>query len=220
MMDVTTEIDATAREVHGRTLPTGEARAAVLTRTYATDLEDLWDACTSPERIPRWFLPVSGELRVGRRFQLQGNAGGTIEWCDPPNGFRATWEFGGSISWIELRLTAIDESSTRLELEHLALADDDTWARFGPGAVGIGWELGLGGLGLHLAGEERIDPQVAQAWTASEEGHRFMTESSQRWREAAVAGGIDPETARAWAARTTAFYTGAPQPDQDAPNGA
>jgi uncharacterized protein YndB with AHSA1/START domain len=218
MMDVTTEINATARQVQGRTLKEGEARAAIITRAYATNLEDMWDACTNPERIPRWFLPVSGELRAGGRFQLQGNAGGTIEWCDPPRGFRATWEIGGSTNWIEVRLTAIDDNTTRLELEHLALADDDTWARFGPGAVGIGWELGLSGLGLHLAGSERLDPDVAQAWTVSEEGRRFISESSRQWREAAVVGGIDPDTARTWAARTTAFYTGAPQPDE--PNGA
>jgi hypothetical protein len=40
-----------------------------------------------------------------------------------------------------------------------------------------------------------------------------MTESSERWSETAVAAGTDPATARDWAARTTAFYTGTPQPD-------
>jgi uncharacterized protein YndB with AHSA1/START domain len=212
MTDVSTEIEATARQFEARTLEAREARAAILARTYPTGIEDLWDACTNPERIPRWFLPVSGELRAGGRFQLEGNASGTIERCDPPAGFRATWEFGGAISWIELRLTAVDVDTTRLELEHITLADDQTWARFGPGAVGIGWELGLRGLGRHLAGEERLDPAVAQAWSVSDEGRRFITETSERWREAAVAAGTDPGTARDWAARTTAFYTGAPQP--------
>jgi hypothetical protein len=79
--------------------------------------------------------------------------------------------------------------------------------------VGVGWELGLSGLGRHLAGEDRPDPAAAQAWSASEEGRRFMTESSEHWSETAVAAGTDPGTARDWAARTTAFYTGAPQPD-------
>ncbi len=213
MTDVSTEINATDRQVRARVFEAGEARAAIISRAYSTDLEDLWDACTNPERIPRWFLPVSGELRVGERFALEGNASGTIERCTPPTGFRATWEFGGAISWIEVRLTAVDEDTTRLELEHLALADDDTWARFGPGAVGIGWELGLRGLGLHVAGEARLDPAAAQAWAVSEEGRRFIAESSERWSEAAMAAGTDPATARAWAARTTAFYTGAPQPD-------
>ena len=213
MMEVSTEINATDRQVETRAVEAGEARAVILARTYLTDLEDLWDACTNPDRIPRWFLPVSGDLQVGGTFHLEGNASGTIERCEPPTGFRATWESGGAISWIEVRLTAVDEERTRLELEHLALANDDTWARFGPGAVGIGWELGLGGLGRHVGGEDRLDPAAAQAWAVSEEGRRFVTESSEHWRETAVAAGTDPATARDWAARTTAFYTGAPQPD-------
>ena len=31
-------------------------------------IDDVWDACTNPERIPRWFLPVSGDLRLGGRY--------------------------------------------------------------------------------------------------------------------------------------------------------
>lgn len=213
MMDERSQVDATARRVQARAVGTAEGRAVILTRTYATDLEDLWDACTSAERLPRWFLPVSGELRPGGRFELKGNASGTIERCQPPTGFRATWEFGGAVSWIELRLTAVDQETTRLELEHLAVADDATWERFGPGAVGIGWDLGLQGLGRHLASGETLDPAAAQEWAASEEGRRFITESSDQWRQAAEAAGTDPGTARAWGARTTAFYTGAPQPD-------
>jgi uncharacterized protein YndB with AHSA1/START domain len=48
-----------------------------ITQVYAAPVEDVWDACTNPARIPRWFLPVSGELRLGGRYQLEGNAGGT-----------------------------------------------------------------------------------------------------------------------------------------------
>ncbi len=213
MTDVSSEIDATAREVTSRAVDAGEARAVILARTYATDIVDMWDACTNPERIPRWFLPISGDLRLGGRFDLKGNASGTIERCDPPTGFRATWEFGGATTWIELRLTAVDPDTTRLELEHIALVDDDTWERFGPGAVGIGWELGLTGLGRHLTGEAELDPAAAQAWAASEEGRRFITRSSEQWAEAALAAGADPATARDWSARTTAFYTGSPPPD-------
>jgi hypothetical protein len=100
-----------------------------------------------------------------------------------------------------------------LELEHLCLADDTTWARFGPGAVGIGWELGLSGLEWHLASGNRLDPAAAEAWSTSEEGRRFVSDSSEQWCAAAVAAGVDRTTARDWAARTTAFYTGAPPPD-------
>jgi uncharacterized protein YndB with AHSA1/START domain len=60
------------------------ARVVVAARTYDTGTEDLWDALTSRERIPRWFLPIEGDLKLGGRYQLKGNAGGTISRCDPP----------------------------------------------------------------------------------------------------------------------------------------
>ena len=93
------------RTVGTRVLEAGEARVVTVSQTYDADLDDVWDACTNPERIPRWFLPVSGDLRLGGRYQLEGNAGGTIERCDPPKRFAATWEYGGEVSWIEVRLS-------------------------------------------------------------------------------------------------------------------
>ena len=85
----------------------GKAASAVtLTRLYDTDVDDLWDALTSKERIPRWFLPVEGDLQLGGRYQLKGNAGGTITACAPPSHFAATWEFGGATSWIDVKLAA------------------------------------------------------------------------------------------------------------------
>ena len=195
--------EAMARTV-GRS---GEERRVTLGRTYPTGIEDLWDACTNPERIPRWFLPVSGDLRLGGRFQLEGNAGGTIERCDPPRSFSATWEFGGSTSRITVRLVPESGERTRFELEH-TLPVDDHWARFGPGAVGLGWDLGLLGLGRHLASGAAVDREEATAWMASDEGLAFMRASAEGWGDADVDGGEDPAEARARAERTLAAYAG------------
>jgi uncharacterized protein YndB with AHSA1/START domain len=212
MIDVTGAINATRREVSGRTLEPGQARVVTITRSYPAELADVWDACTSPERIPRWFLPVSGELKEGGRYQLQGNAGGIITRCDPPHGFDATWEMGSDVSWIELRLTDEGNGRTFFQLNHIVPADDERWARFGPGAVGVGWESGLIGLYLHLTTGQAADPAKFAEWSASEESRRFMTASSDGWYEASVVFGTDPAVARAAADRTTAFYTGMPGP--------
>ncbi|MER6127251.1 SRPBCC family protein [Streptomyces sp. NPDC001795] len=206
--DVTHEINAVRRQVGRRVFKEGEARAVTVSRTYDSPLDDVWDACTNPERIPRWFLPVSGDLRVGGRFQLEGNASGTIERCDPPKSFLATWEYGGEVSWIELRLTPVAEERTRFELEHIAHVDDERWAEFGPGAVGVGWDLGLLGLSRHLASGASVDPAEGMAWVASDEGRRFVTLSSEAWGAANAAAGEPEEAARAAAERTTAAYTG------------
>ena len=46
------------------------------------------------------------------------------------------------------------------------------------------------------------------AFAASRCGKAFVTGSSERWGQAAVAAGADPDAARAALRRTTAFYTG------------
>lgn len=204
---MTDDVDAVARKVGRDSSPSGEVRTVTLARTYPTGIDDLWAACTDPERIPRWFLPVTGDLRVGGRFQLEGNAGGTIERCEPPRSFSATWEFGGSTSRIAVRLVPESEERTRLELEHTVPVDEH-WERFGPGAVGLGWDLALVGLGWHVESGAPVDREEAAAWVASEKGLGFMAASAQRWLEADVAGGEDRGEARARAERTAAAYAG------------
>ena len=208
-LDVTEQVSAVRREVSGRVLEAGEARVVTLSRSYPAPLDDVWDACTNPERLPRWFLPVTGDLKEGGRYQTEGNAGGTVTRCDPPHGFDATWEFGGDTSWIELRLTAEGAERTRFELHHIAHVDDEKWPQFGPGAVGLGWEGALVGLYLHLSTGQPVDPAAFMAWSGSEPGRRFLAGASEGWYEASVAFGTDPGSARAAADRTTAFYTGA-----------
>lgn len=205
------DVDAVGRQVGGRVLDGGEYRTVTISRTYNAPVDDVWDACTNRERIPRWFLPVSGDLRLGGRYQLEGNAGGIVERCDPPSSFRATWEFGGQVSWIELRLSPEPDAGagdrTRLELEHIVPADGH-WDEYGPGAVGVGWDLALFGLGLHVPTGEAVDRDEAAAWLASAEGQAFVSASARLWGEAHAAGGADRSEAGAAAGRTAAAYTG------------
>jgi uncharacterized protein YndB with AHSA1/START domain len=211
VIDVIHEISGVDRRIGSRTLEAGTARSLTISRVYDTPLEDLWDACTNPERIPRWFLPISGDLRPGGHYELEGNASGTIERCDAPHRLDATWEYGGQISWIELRLTPEPDGRTRFVLEHLAHVDDELWDQFGPGAVGVGWDQALLGLSLHLtSGGEQLDREAVAAWQASDDGRQFVRESSERWAEASIAAGTDAAEARAAAERTTDFYTGEP----------
>lgn len=211
---VTEQVNAITRRVGSRTFEAGEARTVTISREYDATLEDVWDACTNPARIPRWFLPVSGELREGGQYQLEGNAGGRIERCEPPRSFTATWEFGGNVSWIELRLSQTTGGGIRFELEHIS-PEGQIWTEFGPGAVGVGWDLALLGLTMHVSTGASPDPQTAVTFPASEEGRRFIEASGQGWRQAAVEAGADPVQAAAAADRTFAFYTGAPAESGD-----
>ena len=182
------------------------ARAVTLSRSYATTVEDLWDAVTNGERIPRWFLPVSGELELGGRYQLEGNAGGVITACERASHLALTWEFGEDLSWVEVRFSDNGTGRARLTLTHTAHLSEH-WGEYGPGAVGVGWELGLLGLALHLTQPTEPKPEEA-AFATSRDGKAFITGSSEGWGQAAVAVGTDSDAARAAAKRTTIFYTG------------
>jgi uncharacterized protein YndB with AHSA1/START domain len=209
MTDVRQQISAVRRELGTRTLEAGEARVSVISQVYDTDQEDLWDVVTNPQRIARWFLPVEGELKEGGHYQLQGNAGGTVTRCDRPRGYAATWEFGGNVSWIEVRLTPEGDRRTRFELEHIAHVDDEMWDRYGPGATGVGWDMGLWGLAQHVADPTWTpDPVAIQAWLASDDGRAMMRGSADAWAAAEVAAGGEPATARRHADTSFAFYTG------------
>jgi|RhiMethySRZTD1v2_1073278.scaffolds.fasta_scaffold320599_2 uncharacterized protein YndB with AHSA1/START domain len=205
--DISKLFGAVKREVRKVKHEGKPALMVVMTRSFDTTIEDLWDALTSAERLPRWFLPISGELKLGGRYQLKGNAGGTITRCEPPRELSVTWEFGGGVSWVNVSLSE-QGAATRLELQHIAHPDPH-WDKFGPGAVGVGWDLGLLGLARHIADPAAAKPPEADpAWIASDEAKRFMTQSSDDWALAAVGAGEDEAVARASAERTRAFYCG------------
>ncbi|MCW4351767.1 SRPBCC family protein [Hoyosella sp. YIM 151337] len=196
-----------------REVRTGERDGArtkiiVARRPYATGQADLWDALTNADRIPRWFLPVSGELKTGGRYQLEGNAGGVVEQCEEPETFSVTWEYGGQVSWLVVTLRPTDDG-TVLELAHEAQIDD-MWSQFGPGAGGVGWDLGLMGLALHIQSGAPVDPEDGMAFPLTPEGRLFVRTAAMSWAEAAIADGDDSAAARAAAERTIAFYTTMP----------
>lgn len=204
--DIADQVNAIAREVRDGERDGAPTRVVVAARTYDTALDDLWDAVTTAERISRWMMPVSGDLRLGGRYQLEGNAGGEVVACEPPTSFAVTWEFGGDVTWLDVRLWADPEGGARLELAHSARPGPH-WEQFGPGAVGIGWDLSLLGLWAHLAGQPRPEP----GWEASPEAQELMRGSNDGWCAADIASGTPEDVARPAADRTIAAYTAAPE---------
>ena len=198
------------REVRSGSRDGAPTKIVIARRAYPTGQADLWDALTSADRIPRWFLPVSGELKVGGRYQLEGNAGGVVERCDEPESFAVTWEFGGMVSWLQVTLVP-DGRRTTLELAHEAHVDPGMWGQFGPGAVGVGWDLGLMGLGLYIESGAPVDPATAVTFPASPDGAEFIRRAAAGWADAAVEDGDEPGPAHEAATRTAAFYTAPPE---------
>ena len=200
------QLKAVARSVSFAERDGHSAGVVTLSRGFSTTAEELWDAVTSAERIQRWFLPVSGDLRRGGRFQLEGNAGGEISECEQRSHFALTWEFAGDVSWVEVSISEDGGGHSRLTLSHTALLSPH-WDEYGPGATGVGWEMGLMGLAIHLEHPNAPMPDE-NTFAISPDGKAFIAGSSEAWGEAAIDAGTDAEAARAAAGRTTAFYTG------------
>ena len=214
MVDIAAQLGAVDRGIRTMDVDGVPSYVQTLTQTYPSPLDDVWEALTSAERIERWFLPISGDLKLGGRYQFVGNAGGEVLACAPPAGgqasFRLSWAMDPTAStYVTVRLAA-EGDSTRLELEHLAAADmlpPGMWEQFGPSGTGIGWDSGLLGLALHLtAPEERPDDPAA--WTMTDEGKAFMRGSADAWAAAQTADGTDPAVAKAGADMTYGMYTG------------
>jgi len=175
MIDIVKQLEAIHREVRTGAAESGEVVSVLLRRDYDAPIEDVWDAVTDPDRIKRWFLPVSGDLRVGGTFQLEGNAGGEILNCEPPRLLKVT--FGGPTSVVELRLSPDTADNTVLELEHTVPIE---MAGSGAGAlyVGPGWDGAILALALFLGGEVIDDPVAA---ANSPAGQEFSRQSVHAW---------------------------------------
>jgi uncharacterized protein YndB with AHSA1/START domain len=150
--------DIPEREVGHRRIGAGEGRSIVIRRRCAAPIEDVWVACTQPDRLDRWFLRVAGDLHQGGRFSLEGNASGEIVRCDPPRELHLTWVYGERpVDEVWLRLAPGPDGDTRLELEHATVSTlveaQGRLVDVIPG-LGQGWELPLVlGLPRYLRGE-------------------------------------------------------------------
>jgi uncharacterized protein YndB with AHSA1/START domain len=214
MKDLIDELQATGREVGDGSLPAGAAKVVTLTRRYPTDADDVWDAITTPERVARWFLPVSGDLRLGGSYQLEGNAGGRIRACEPPRRLQLTWNMGDPEGPDDASIVDVvlepdpDLGGTRLTLTHTAVVPPEMWDTFGPGAVGVGWDLGVLSLASHLEGRD-LNPEELET---NPEMRAVMTASSEEWGRAYGEAGADDETVARATAATTEFYVPSDNP--------
>ena len=186
MIDIPTQLAAIYREVSERPGDSGEEVVVLIRRSYDAEIEDVWSAVTDPARVKRWFLPLSGDLRAGGTFRLEGNASGDIVGCEPPRLLRVT--FGAPNSIVELRLTA-DGDETVLELEHgvpKAMAQSVAGALY----AGPDWDGAFLGLGLYLRGEAPEGPVAAGP---SPEAQAFSKESVHAWAAVVEASGAASE---------------------------
>jgi uncharacterized protein YndB with AHSA1/START domain len=136
---------------------------------YDTDIRDLWEACTSPERLARWLAQVSGDLRVGGMVEMTFTSTWTgsarVDACEAPHHLLLTTEPGtDDEGQLEAWLTE-EWSQTRLVVEERGLPVDKLHFH------GAGWQAHLEDLGRSL----RLDGSAHPAgWSAAQ--------ASPNWR--------------------------------------
>lgn len=213
MNDVLDELAAAHRAMGTGTVPAGDAYTIELRRRYAAPIDDVWDALASPERLHRWLKPVTGDLRPGGRFELDGGEHGEILRCDPPRLLKVTWLYGPDAdAWpgtseVEVRLVPGPVGDTELVLIHAATVEDPLLPTYGPGAGGVGWDLALLALARLLAGGETAAHEGVHK---SPEGREFIRRSAAAWGQAHLAAGGEPEHVAAAVVATTNFYVSDP----------
>lgn len=130
-------------------------------RRLATDLDDAWTLVSNPERVARWFAPVTvgddddtppdtGDA-VGRPWRTYWDDGreyatGTIVRCEPPRLLELTWTASDDADAASadslLRVTLVESADgVLLTLEHEGLGDTDLVQ------YGAGWHTYLDRLG-------------------------------------------------------------------------
>jgi uncharacterized protein YndB with AHSA1/START domain len=150
-----------------------ETRGAVRVEdVYDTAIEDLWEACTAPERVARWLAHVSGDVRQGGDIQVvftsSWSGPARIEVCDSPRHLLLTME-PGSEDECELEAWLSEEGPrTRLVVEERGLPRDSLYFH------GAGWQAHLEDLGRSLATGATAHPE---GWSPSTQSPSWK----QRW---------------------------------------
>jgi uncharacterized protein YndB with AHSA1/START domain len=144
-------------------LRTADGRGVVrMEDRFDTDVEDLWAALTSPERLARWIGEVEGDLRLrgafrARFFSSGWEGTGRVEACEPPQRLlvRIRDADGPGEGSIEVTLTT-DGDQTTVVWEERGMPPNLL------SAYGAGVQLHVEDLADHLAGRERRDDTKAR----------------------------------------------------------
>lgn len=155
------------------TLPDGRGAIRV-EDLYDTDIDDVWDACTAPDRLARWIAEVSGDLTVGGTFHAlftsTADGSGRVEACEAPRHLLVTMApDSDETSEIEAWLTS-EGTQTRLVIEERGLPTDKLHF------YGSGWQVHLEDLGRALTSGASVHPG---GWSAE----RPSVAWNERWTE-------------------------------------
>ena len=151
---------------------------------YDTDIVDLWEACTTPERLARWIAEVSGELREGGTihacFTSTWTGPGRVEVCEAPRHLLLTME-PGTDDQCQMEAWLTEEGSkTRLVVEERGLPVDKLYFH------GAGWQAHLEDLGRSLTEDGSVHAEPWSDQTPAPAWRRRWDELTPAYQEMAL----------------------------------
>lgn len=159
-------------KIIGTIRPLDKSHGAVRVEdVHETDIDDLWEACTKPERLARWIAEVNGDLRLGGEFQARFTSGwegsGRVEVCEPPQRLVVVTSQAGQSNECVIEATlSSDGERTTLVVEERGLPIEQL------PDYGAGWQVHLEDLGAHLGGCERCE--IKARWDELIIGYREL----------------------------------------------
>ena len=127
---------------------------------FDTDIDDLWQACTTPERLARWIGEVSGDLRVGGTFQASWTSSwtgsGRVDRCEAPHHLLVTLDPGDD------EQTEVEAWLTEEGVQSRLVVEERGLPLLKLHFYGSGWQAHLEDLARSLAGQESV---WHQRWT-------------------------------------------------------
>jgi uncharacterized protein YndB with AHSA1/START domain len=192
-----------------------DAYVIEFTAQTSKSVDEIWGALVKPEKIALWLTPVSGKLSKGGSFVLGDLGGGNITVCEPKRRLALDLTRGTARQMIDITFGEEGKGKSKQRnitvkiTAHLGDLPAGNWQKFGPAALGMGWELVAHALLEYLAaGQETPRTGGTMAFAASAEGRAFSTQSFIGWRAAAIAGGADAGIMAGPAPSVLEIYTG------------
>lgn len=151
---------------------------------YDTTIDDLWQACTVPERLARWIGRVEGDLQEGGTVHAVLTSTWTgpivIENCEAPHHLLLTLEPGtDEQTHLEVWLSA-EADRTRLVVEERGLPRDELHF------YGAGWQVHLEDLGRSLRSDGPVHPDDWSSETPAAAWSRRWSELTPAYQNAAT----------------------------------
>lgn len=150
---------------------TPDSASVTFKHHYRTTCDDLWTALTTPERLSRWFAPVTGDFTVGGDYHIDFEPGddtqkvtGTITTCTAPHDLTVTWKAARDTQHTHVHCTLETAQSdtgqpgTLLTLTHSGLHHNQD------SGMAAGWEVYVRHLAYEVTPADENDEGPGDWW--------------------------------------------------------